>query len=258
MGHCVTEAGGEPSAAGWKVSGRRWVTGRGLRRLLDDLARSPDCLSTHYLPPASSARAEYVEAGGGLSEAIGLIGETETGAAVFMGERQSVAVLPPFPMEVVGAFEGCSTTLLTEAVEKDRLIGVLLVRLGRYAVGVVNRDGLVVSKTDTRYVKNRHRAGGTSQRRFERSRERLIRELFDKVCAVAEDVLGPYGDRMDYLFLGGERQTLQGFAKRCPFLRALAPITMRRVLEVRRPGSSALRHVEEEVWKSRVLVLERT
>ena len=233
----------ELAAAGWEVSGRRWVTRSGLRRLLADLALSPGSMSTHYLRP------------GRVSE---LVGETETGAAVFVGESQSVAVVPPFPMGVDGAFEGLHAAPLTEAVEKDRLVGVLLVRLGRYAVGVVNHGGLVASKTDTRHVKNRHRAGGSSQRRFERSRERLIRELFDKVCVVAKDVLGPYEDRMDYLFLGGERQTLRGLTKRCPFLRELAPITMKRVLDVRRPGLNALQHVEEEVWKSRVLVLERT
>ena len=233
----------ELAAAGWEISGRRWVTRSGLRRLLDDLARSPGSMSTHYLPP------------GPISA---LIGETETGAVVFVGESQSVAVVPPFPMEVGGVFEGFHAAPLTEAVERDRLVGVLLVRLGRYAVGVVNNAGLVASKTDTRHVKNRHRAGGSSQRRFERSRERLIRELFDKVCMVAKDVLGPYEETMDHLFQGGERQTLMGLTKRCPFLRALAPITMERVLDVRRPGLSALQHVEGEIWKSRVLVLERT
>ena len=198
---------------------------------------------THYLPPGS------------VSE---LMGEAETGAAVFVGERQSVAVVPPFPMdERTGSYEGLHTEPLTEAVERDRLVGVLLVRLGRYAVGVVNRSGLVASKTDTRYVKSRHRAGGSSQRRFERSRERLVRELFDKVCAVAGDVLGPYEGRIEHMLLGGERQTLLGLTKRCPLLQALAPITMKRVLEVRRPGMNALERIEEEVWKSRVLELQR-
>ena len=75
------------------------------------------------------------------------------------------------------------------------------------------------------------------------------------MCAVSRDVLGPYEKSMDYLFLGGERQTLLGLTKRCAFLRGLAPITMKRVLDVRRPGLNALQHVEEEVWKSRVLVV---
>lgn len=185
------------------------------------------------------------------------IGETETGAAVFVEEDRSVVVVPPFPMEAAGAFEGFHAAPLAEGVGRDRLVGVLLVRLGRYAVGVVNNAGLVASKTDTRYVKSRHRAGGSSQRRFERSRERLVRELFDKVCAVAGDVLGPYEGKLEHMLLGGERQTLLGLTKRCPFLKALAPITMRRVLDVRRPGFSALEHVEEEVWKSRVLELVR-
>ena len=230
------------SSSDWEVSGRRWVTRRGLRRLLEDMAGSTGWVSTHYLPPGS------------VSE---LMGEAETGAAVFVGERQSVAVVPPFPMEGAGSYEGFHAAPLTEAVERDRLVGVLLVRLGRYAVGVVNSTGLVASKTDTRYVKSRHRAGGSSQRRFERSRERLVRELFDKVCAVAGDVLGPYEGRIEHMLLGGERQTLLGLTKRCPLLKALAPITMKRVLDVRRPGMNALEHIEEEVWKSRVLEMER-
>ena len=51
-------------------------------------------------------------------------------------------------------YEGFHVAPLAEAVERDRLVGVLLVRLGRYAVGVVNSAGLVASKTDTRYVKS--------------------------------------------------------------------------------------------------------
>ena len=51
------------------------------------------------------------------------------------------------------------------------------------------------------------------------------------------------------MLLGGERQTLLGLTKRCPLLKALAPITMKRVLDVRRPGMNALEHVEDEVWK---------
>ena len=230
------------SASDWEVGGRRWVTRSGLRRLLDDAARSQGCASTRYLPPGRVSA---------------LIGETETGAAVFVGESRSVAVVPPFPMEAAGEYEGFHAGPLVEAVERDRLVGVLLVRLGRYAVGVVNNIGLVASKTDTRYVKSRHRAGGSSQRRFERSRERLVRELFDKVCAVAGDVLGPYEGRLEHVLLGGERQTLLGLTKRCPLMRALAPITMKRVLDVRRPGMNALERAEEEVWKSRVLELER-
>ena len=132
-----------------------------------------------------------------------------------------------------------------------------MIRLGRYAVGVLDGDALVASKTDTRYVKSRHRAGGSSQRRFERSRERLVRELYDKTCAVASDILRPFADSLDYVLLGGEKQTVGGLLRRCDALRRLEPITLQRRLNVRRPGQAALEGVHTEVWSSRVVVLDR-
>ena len=70
------------------------------------------------------------------------------------------------------------TKPLVELLERKRCVGVFLLRLGGFSVGLL-RDGYVVdSKTDRRFVKNRHRKGGQSQRRFERIREKQIHELF--------------------------------------------------------------------------------
>ena len=115
---------------------------------------------------------------------------------------------------------------------------------------------LVASKTGSRYVKNRHRAGGTSQHRFARSRERLIRELFDKACEVVRDVFSPYRNGMGHVFLGGEQHTLRAFVQRCRHLQALEEKTLKRRVQVDRPGQVALERIAFEVWKSRVLVYE--
>ena len=142
---------------------------------------------------------------------------------------------------------------------RDRVltIGVVLLRLGRYAVAVLRGDKLLATKTDSRYMKNRHRAGGQSQRRFARSRERLIRELYDKTCEVTRAVFEPYQGQMKYVMLGGEIGTLDGFVKRCGLMQRLEPKTLSRRLSVNRPNQRALEGIAYEVWKSRVTFFER-
>ena len=144
-------------------------------------------------------------------------------------------------------------------LSSEPVIGVVLLRLGRYAVGVLRGETLVATKTDSRYMKNRHRAGGQSQRRFERSRERLIRELYDKTCEVTRTVFSPYLSDIDYLLLGGERGTLNGFVKRCPMMRReLEPKILARRLPVAQPNQKALKGITREVWKSSVTFFERS
>jgi hypothetical protein len=57
--------------------------------------------------------------------------------------------------------------------------------------------------------------------------------------------------------MGGERHTLQGFARRCPLVDRPEPVKLNRTLEVERPGLAALQNIHNEVLKSRVLVLTR-
>ena len=78
------------------------------------------------------------------------------------------------------------------------------------------------AKTDTRYVKGKHHAGGTSQLRFQRIREGQARKLYDETCRVAQERFAPYADRLDYLLLGGDKQTLNAFGKVCPLVRQVS------------------------------------
>ena len=253
----------------YEVTERYWARKERLFRLLAELVESGGCRSTLYVTSESVGSRHGPPAGGPntrasepflppprLADVTRLVGETETGLAIFFCDDRTIAVSPPFPLQEELYAEGAQTTPLVDLLSADLLIGVILLRLGRYAVGVLQGEALVASKVGSRHVKARHRAGGSSQRRFERSRERLIRELFDKACEVAGDILGPYRDRIDYLLLGGERHTLHRFVKRCSLAQELAPETLRRALEVVRPGQAALQRIHEEVWKCRVHVLE--
>ena len=244
----------------YRLSGRFNASPARLLTILAEL-ESSGCRSAAYLTPATLAglrRGGRSPTGSPVAdEVVREVGEADTGVAIFQAGERVVAVVPPFPFPADETRDEAFTDPLVKLLERDRLIGVVLLRLGRYAVGVVRRDGLVESKTGSRYVKRRHRAGGSSQRRFERSRERLMRELFDAVCAVIGDLFRPYGRRLEHMLLGGERHTLNDFVRRCSTVADLRDRGLRRILRVDRPGLQALRRIPNQVWESRVLFFER-
>jgi hypothetical protein len=237
-----------------------WAGKRRLLRLLADLEAEEWCRQTVYLNPISAVSARSLPSSGTheslLEEIRRKVGEPETGLVLFVGQQQATVIVPPVPLVEDALFDGAETAPLTKLVETNLLIGVVLLRLGRYAVGVLRGDELVASKTGSRYVKNRHRAGGTSQHRFARSRERLVRELFDKACEVARNVFSPYQKGMNHVFLGGEQHTLRAFVQRCRHLQTLENKTLKRRLQIDRPGQVALEKIAFEVWKSRVLTFD--
>ena len=205
---------------------------------------------THLLPDSEPERFEMTTA---LEES----GSGDTGAAVFVTAERIVVVRPPIPLRNDNRAASGHTDELRRLLRSEPVVGVVLLRLGRYAVGVLRGESLVATKTDSRYMKNRHRAGGQSQRRFQRSRERLIRELYDKTCEITRTVFSPHLQDMDYLFLGGERGTLNGFVKRCPMMRReLEPKLLTRRLAVDQPNQKALKGISREVWKSSVTFFE--
>jgi len=182
--------------------------------------------------------------------------KSETGAILFWSEGSGLVILPPFPVEQNQLLAGWDTSQLWMILTRDYVLGVVLLRLGRYSVGVFQGKRLLSSKTDTRYVKGRHSAGGQSQKRFQRIREKQVREIFQKTCSVVKEQFAPFEDQLDYILLGGERFTLKGFLKGCDYLRGLSPKILGRVLNVREPKRQALEGVIETIWESRVLVIQ--
>lgn len=236
------------------ITNRRWTSKTGLLHTLSEVETSGWYTRSLYLRPESVTDPEKPH-NPSVAAVLSQVGGSETGFALFLGDEHTVAVRPPFPISRDVDADGPDVAALRELLDARLIIGVVLLRLGRYAVGVLEGDRLAATKTGSRHVKSRHRAGGSSQRRFERSRERLIRELFDKTCEVTGNVFGAHLARMDYVLLGGERQTLGGFVKRCRLMQDLAPKTLSRRLTVDRPGQAALDGIAAEVWKSEVVTL---
>ena len=233
---------------------RRRLGPRALERLLD---AAPDA--------GPQATTVYVAAGGSIPDSVsdpridaqvrGAVRGSETGAALFLAADAGYLVLPPFAVVHASAHRGWELQPLRELLAQSRLVGVVLLRLGRYAVGVYRGRTLVTSKTDTRQVHGRHRAGGSSQRRFERRREKQARELYDEACRVVAAQLGPYERELEHVFLGGEAHTLAAFRARCRALEALSERVRERVLDVREPNHKALLRLPDTLWESQVHVL---
>ena len=155
---------------------------------------------------------------------------------VFASATRGLAILPPFPMDATALDNGINDQPLRALLESRFTVGVALVRLGRYSIAVYEGQQLAVSKTDTRYVKSRHHAGGTSQQRFRRVRENQIHRLYVEASGVLErqwaTVARPPGTTWRW---AARPPPSTGSSKRCPMLARLSSITLPRRLDVREP-----------------------
>ncbi|MFF4776183.1 acVLRF1 family peptidyl-tRNA hydrolase [Microtetraspora fusca] len=125
----------------------------------------------------------------------------------------------PLPGEGPERAAGQVAALAAHA-RRDRLVGVLLVRLGGYAAGVFDGERLVTSKVGSRQVHGRSAAGGWSQQRFARRREKQSAEALEAAADVAARVLLPYADELEAVVLGGDRRAIDGVRRD----RRLAPL----------------------------------
>jgi hypothetical protein len=154
---------------------------------------------------------------------------------------------PPFtPLEPdgLGVLQGFAPGPLLAHVARDRVVAVILVRLGGHAAGVFSGRRLVASKVGSRLVHGRNRAGGQSQRRFERRREGQARLALEAAADVAARVILPHRADLDAVVLGGDRRALAEVLED-PRLRALARLAAEPVLDVPDPRLDVLRSTPE-------------
>jgi hypothetical protein len=166
--------------------------------------------------------------------------ELRPGRVTFVGAA-TLECDPPFPpLAGTGDREGFDPAPLLEHALRDRVVGVILVRLGGHAAGVFSGRRLVASKVGSRNVHGRHRAGGSSQRRFARRREGQARVAHDAAADVAARVLLPHLGDLDAVVLGGDRRALAEVLAD-PRLRPLARLAQDRVLDVPDPRLAVLK-----------------
>src|SRR2546421_10327739 len=134
------------------------------------------------------------------------------GAARMETAEETITVRPPFGLAHAREYKGLELGPLFEALDADHVVAALLVRLGGYAVGVFEGERLVASKVGTRFVKGRHKKGGSSANRFRRRREEQARALLDDAAETFERVLEPYS--VEFVALGGDRRAVDQVLER--------------------------------------------
>ena len=141
---------------------------------------------------------------------------------------------------------------------EDRTVGVLLVRLGGYAVGVFSGSPprLADSKTGSRPVHGRSAAGGWSQHRFARRRENQAATALRAAADAAAEVFGRYGpDRLDAVVLGGDKRSAAGLRADPRLEKYLAKATGR-FLTVPDPRLAVLRETPRAFLAIRIRLTE--
>jgi hypothetical protein len=158
----------------------------------------------------------------------GPVWRDESGTAVTFTACDGAAAEchPPFPpLAPAEAHPAQAPAAVAEAMVAhamaDRTIGVLLVRLGGYAVGVFAGSPmrLVSSKAGSRPVHGRSAAGGWSQHRFARRRENQAAAAIRAAADAAARIFAAYD--LDALVLGGDRRSaagLRGDPRLAPYL----------------------------------------
>lgn len=105
-----------------------------------------------------------------------------------LSDNSKKRIAPPPPFELAED--------IAAQARRPRTVGVLLVRLGGYAAGVFTGypPKLADAKTGSRLVHGRSAAGGWSQHRFARRREKQANEALDAAARAAADVFGRWGE----------------------------------------------------------------
>ena len=167
------------------------------------------------------------------------------GAARIETAEETITVRPPFGLAHARVYEGVELGPLLEALAEDHVVAALLVRLGGYAVGVFEGERLVASKVGSRFVKGRHKKGGSSANRFRRRRDEQERALLDAAAETAARVLEPYRDRIEHVALGGDQGAATRVAERVPWL---AGKTLKRFFDVPDPRQRLLERLPYDLY----------
>jgi hypothetical protein len=167
-------------------------------------------------------------------------------------DETALTITPPFGLDHEGEYDVVRAEPLLEELDRDRLVAAVLVRMGGYAVGVLDGERLAVSKVGTRFVKGRHKKGGSSSNRFRRRREEQERELVDAAATEAARVLGPWRERVGHVALGGDRSAVSRVLASLPELAWLEERALERFFDVPEPRLRVLEALPYQLYAARV------
>jgi hypothetical protein len=169
-------------------------------------------------------------------------------ARIEPADREALVVRPPFGLRHAGDYDTVAVAPLLAEIAEDHVVAVVLVRLGGYAVGVFDGERLVASKVGARFVKGRHKKGGSSANRFRRRREEQARSLHAEAADVATAVLTPWRERVEFVALGGDHAAVESALAARPELVWLRERAVGRFFTVPEPRQRVLEQLAYELY----------
>ena len=185
-------------------------------------------------------------------DTVRLAATSPTGSILFWGLTQKYLISPPFPQKEKYVTNGYETETLLALISKEYTIGIVLVRLGHFSVGICQGEKLILHNSGTGLIHGRHRQGGSSAARFQRRRKDQTHHFLERVGEHLREQLEPYARTLDFLVYGGARVTILRLQKQCPFLEQFENRLLPPLLEVPDPRFSVLEKAVTDVWSSKV------
>jgi hypothetical protein len=224
---------------------------------LSKITKQSDIVSTLYLPPDLSVQEintalKVVIHENSPAELVETIQHSKTGACLFTGLKLTL-ILPPVQFKEQIFFQGIETSILSNILTTEYTIGIMLIRLGSYAMAVCCGENIISSKVGTGLVHSRHRQGGSSSQRFRRHRETQIETFLNRVCGHVKEIMGPYIKTFDYVIFGGAWTTIESLENKCPLLQQFEGPLLPPLLDIPDPRQYVLESVIRRLWLSRVV-----
>jgi len=162
---------------------------------------------------------------------------------------------PPFPpLPEAGEHPGVVPDPLLAHACRERVVGVLLVRLGGHAAGVFEGDRLVAARVGSRLVHGRHSAGGWSQQRFARRRAGQARVAARAAADDAARLLVPALPGLEAVVLGGDRRAVEP-VRADPRLAGVFALAVDRFVATREPRRAVLEQAAAQFLAVRVRLI---
>ena len=176
--------------------------------------------------------------------------KSPTGSVIlYLGDR-GLVFWPPFPVVETILYRSFEPGPLKSMLEKDWKLGLILIRLGQWAIGIFEGEKLIDGQAGTGLVHARHHKGGSSANRFARHREKQMEYFFTRIEGHARELIEPRLKEFDYFLYGGARDTLLKMQKQCHFFQPLEGRVVNRLLSVREPRRSAFEQAAAQAYAS--------
>tara|TARA_B100000674_G_scaffold37687_1_gene26334 strand:+ start:4626 stop:5330 length:705 start_codon:yes stop_codon:yes gene_type:complete len=166
---------------------------------------------------------------------------------ILESEDYSMYISLPFPFDIY--FKNLKE--IVHFLERDKEIFLFFIELGSWVIGKIKFKEILASKRGARYVKGRHKAGGQSQRRFERNREKWIEELYKKFISDINNFFEKNSTLCDHYLAFGEEKVLKDLFK---FDFKNKNKFIKRKSSLKNYNSKTLVSASTNIWSSRVYI----